>query len=271
MHTMWKGAISFGLVHIPVKMHAATEDKTPKFRYLHKVCHTPIQYVKRCPTCKVDLSWEEIVRGLEVEGGRFLIIGEEELEEMKGEETRTIEITDFVDLKEIDPIFFDRSYYLSPQEGGGKPYKLLTTAMQESGKIAIAKFRLRSKESLAAIRTYRQLLVLETLFYPDEIRDAGQVPRGMEELKLKEREIAMATQLVEQLTSPFQPEKYRDPFREALEEQMKNKAPVHSPGVSPEAKGNILDLMEALKKSIEMTEPKEKRRRRRKKESVTGA
>lgn len=253
MHTMWKGAISFGLVHIPIKMHAATEEKSPKFRYLHKTCHTPIQYVKRCPTCKVDVAWEEIVRGLEYEEGRFIILEEEEIEELKGEAARTIEITDFVSLEEIDPIYFDHSYYLSPQEGGGKPYRLLQAAMQESGKIGIARFRLRSKESLAAIRTYRHLLLLETLFYPDEIRDASQVPMDPASSPIEERETSMAMQLIEQLTTPFRPEKYTDRYREALAEYIKGKKAVEAPAAAEKERGGVMDLMEALKKSIEMT------------------
>ncbi|WP_028986725.1 Ku protein [Thermicanus aegyptius] len=254
MHTMWKGAISFGLVHIPVKMHAATEDKSPKFRYLHKLCNTPIQYVKRCPFCGVDVEWEEIIRGYEYEEGRFMILDEEELEELKGERSRTIEITDFVDLKEIDPIYFHHSYYLSPQEGGGKAYKLLHQAMEVSGRIAVAKVSLRSKENLAALRAYGKVLVLETLFFPDEIRDVNQVPVETEAVKVEEREISMATQLIDQLTAPFEPEKYKDPFRQALEEHIKEKVPVEGPE-RPDQTANIIDLMEALKKSLEVTSP----------------
>lgn len=152
MHTMWKGSISFGLVNIPIRMFAATEDKDISFRYLHRECKTPIKYEKTCPVCKKEVSQDDLVRGYEYEPGRFVIIEDEELQSLQQSRGRAIEIMDFVDLREIDPIYFVKSYYLSPQETGEKAYNLLREAMKQTGRIAVAKITMRNKQSLAALR-----------------------------------------------------------------------------------------------------------------------
>lgn len=254
MHTMWKGSISFGLVNIPVKMFAATEEKSLKFRYLHEACKTPIQYVKRCPHCEVDLDWKDIVKGYEYESGRFVIVDDEELEELKEKKTRAIDIIDFVNMAEIDPIYFDKSYFLGPEETGNKAYRLLKESMEKTGKIAIAKITIRSKEHLAAIRIYKNCIMLETIFYPDEIRDVSLVPGLGTEADLNEKELDMANQLIANLSVPFDPTKYRDEYRESLKEFIESKIEGEEFHVSAEMpKANIIDLMDALKASIEAT------------------
>ena len=271
MHTMWKGSVSFGLVNIPIKMFAATEDKQIKFRYLHDQCHTPVKYQKVCPTCDREITQEEIVKGFEYETGKFVIIKDDDLESLQPAFSKAIEIIDFVDLVEIDPIYFDKTYFLSPQDTGGKAYNLLRQAMLDTGKIGIAQITIRSRQSLAALRVYKNLLVLETIFYPDEVRAVDLVPGVPENVQVDEKELTMAKQLVENLTAPFDPTKYKDDYREALREMINKKIEGEEFEIAPEApQRNIIDLMQALQASIEQTDtkPKEKKTRGRKKKTT---
>ncbi|NLC50744.1 MAG: Ku protein, partial [Firmicutes bacterium] len=215
---------------------------------------TPLSYQRRCDRCDEDVEWEDIVRGYEYEKDRFVIINEEDLEKIPDKQTKTIDIVDFVSLSEIDPVYFDRTYYLSPDETGTKPYYLLHRAMAESGKIAVAKIVIRSKQSLAAVRVYDQALALETMFYPDEVRDVNMVPGLGREPQLHENELKMAQELIKHLAARFEPEKYHDQYREALLEVIHAKIrgeDIAAPEI-PE-RGKVVDLMEALKASIEMT------------------
>jgi DNA end-binding protein Ku len=255
MHTMWKGSISFGLVNIPVKMFAATEDKDIRFKYIHNECKTPIKYEKVCPTCKKEITQDDIVRGYEYEPGRYVVIDDKDLESLKKSTGRSIEILDFVNLEEIDPIYFIKSYYLSPQETGEKAYNLLREAMNQTGRIAIAKITIRDKQSLAAVRVYKNLLVMETIFYPDEVRDMAQVPNIPAAEKVDEKELAMATQLIGNLTTEFDPEKYTDEYRKELMELIHKKIEgdeVVQPQEAPQR--NVIDLMQALQESLKETE-----------------
>lgn len=260
MHTMWKGSISFGLVNIPIKMFSATEDKDIKFKYLHKECRTPIKYERKCPTCNKEVDWDDIIRGFEYEPGRYVIIDEVDLKAVETETNKkSIEILDFVNLSEIDPIYFDKTYYLSPQETGGKAYQLLRQAMGDTSKIAIAKITIRNKQSLAALRVYKDLLVMETIFFPDEVRSVDLVPGIPQNVALDKKELDMATQLIENLTAPFDPEKYKDDYREALRELLNKKIQGEEIEVAPEApQRNVIDLMEALQASLKETQPKKK-------------
>lgn len=256
MHTMWKGSISFGMVNIPVKMFAATEERDVRFRYLHKKCKNPIKYERECPYCKEEVKSEDIVRGYEYEPGRFVIIEDKDLEAIKPSSAKTVEILDFVNLKEIDPIYFDKSYYLSPQEaGGGKAYSLLRQAMFDSGKIAIARITIRDKQSLAVLRVVDNILVMETIFYPDEVRDVKYVPGVPDNVKIDERELSMAQQLIDNLSASFEPEKYKDDYREALLALIHSKAEGQEIVSAPEApQHNVIDLMAALQASLKKTE-----------------
>jgi DNA end-binding protein Ku len=258
MHTMWKGSISFGLVNIPIKMFTATEEKDLKFRYLHKECHTPLRYKKVCPTCDKEVAEDEIVRGYEYEPGHFIIVTEEDFLALKSEiDDKAIDILDFVQLSEIDPIYFDKSYYLAPQDTGNKAYNLLRKAMSDTGKIAIAKMTIRTKQTLAALRVYNNVLVLETIFYPDEVRASTQVPGLPENTDINEKELDIAVKLIENLTTPFEPEKYRDDYREALLELIDQKIAGKEIEMAPEApQRNVIDLMEALQASLNETKRK---------------
>lgn len=257
MHTMWKGFISFGLVNIPIKMYAATEEKRLRFRYLHRECQTPIQSVRMCPKCEQEVAWNEVVRGYEYQDGRYVLMEKGELEELLPETSKAIEIMDFVKLEEIDPIYFNKTYYLGAQEKNNKAYALLRDALKTTGKIAIARVVIRTKQTLAVVRVYQNCLIMETIFYPDEVRSISQVPDLPENPKLTEREQSMAVQLIEQLTTTFRPENYHDEYRQMLEEiiekKINNEQIIELPEQRPE---KVIDLMEALQASL--NEAKEK-------------
>lgn len=252
MNTMWKGSISFGMVNIPVKMFAATEEKDIRFRMLHREYHVPIKYKKTCERCEGEVSPKDIVKGYEYEPDHFVIVDEEELEHITPKTRKTIEILDFVALQEIDPIYFDKTYYLSPHETGDKAYALLHSAMESTGKIGIAKITIRSKQNLACVRIYGKALVLETLFYPEEVRGIQAIPGLSDTIAVTEKELTMAQQLIEQLTTSFEPSRYKDEYREQLEQHIHQKMEGGKGHVAVEApQTKVVDLMEALKASIE--------------------
>ncbi|ERN53691.1 Ku protein [Alkalihalophilus marmarensis] len=260
MHTVWKGSISFGLVNIPVKLHTATENKDIKLRQLHKKCHTPINYQKRCPDCEEEVAQEDIVKAYEYAKNKFVVLDAEDLEQLKKEqEEKAVEIIDFVKLEEIDPIYFEKSYFMAPDAGGAKAYSLLKEALNESGKIGIAKIIIRSKEQLAVVRVYKEGLIMETIHFPDEVRKIEDVPNLPEGQKIVKKELDTALLLVEQLTTTFDPEKYHDEYRTALmdliEEKKTGKKTVTATDKKPK-ESNVTDLMSALQASIDKTKKK---------------
>jgi DNA end-binding protein Ku len=254
---MWKGSLSFGLVNIPVRLFAATEGRDIKFRYLHSPCHTPLEYQKICTTCKKQVPWEEIVRGYEYEKDHFVVLNEEEINAAAGERDRLIEITDFVKMEEIDPIYFQNSYYLAPDGPGSKPYLLLHRAMLETGKIAVAMITLRTKESMAVVRSYGDILSLSTMFFPDEVRSLEEIPDIPRGVEIREKELEMAKELIENLTAPFDADNYHDHYRkrllEVIQARVEGKEVVVAP--SPERE-KVVDLLEALQASVERTQVK---------------
>ncbi|MEH7500435.1 Ku protein [Neobacillus drentensis] len=259
MHTMWKGSISFGLVNIPIKLHTATEDKDIKLRTLHNKCNAPIKYEKICSVCEEEVKPEDIVKAYEYTKGKFVVLDNEELEKLRKEnEEKAVEIIDFVKMEQIDPIYYDRSYYMSPSEGGGKAYSLLRKALLESQKVGLAKIIIRSKEQLAVIRVYENVLVMETIHYPDEVRKAGDVPSVPSEDKVTKRELDTAILLIDQLTTEFEPEKYTDEYRTALLELIESKRSGQETvsAATKEVASNVTDLMAALQASIDRTKPK---------------
>lgn len=265
MHTIWKGSISFGLVNIPIKLYAATESKQIQLRQLHKKCHSPINYQKVCPVCEENVSLDELVKGYEYDKNQFVVLDEDDLAPLAAAKSKAIEIIDFIQLEEIDPIFFNRSYYLGPAEHGEKAYALLKQAMAETNKAAIAKFVLRAKEHLAAIRIYQDAMVLETIFYPDEVRLAQHVP-GLASVEVSDKELAMAKQLIEQLTVPFEPDKYHDEYREKMNQLIESKLEGKEIKIAPAVpQTDIKNLIDALQESIEQSKKKTKRRRATKK------
>lgn len=266
MHTLWKGSISFGLVNVPVKMHAATETHEFHFNYLHKDCNNRIRYIKKCPRCEVEVAAENIVKGYEYEKDQYVIMGEEDLATLEAPMSRSIDILDFINLSDIDPIYYQKSYYLSPEETAQKAYKLLCQAMSDTGKVAIAKLTMRSKQHLACLRVIDEnIMVLETMYYPAEIR---HLESSWDNVSPTETEIAMARQLIENLAAPFAPEKYRDELREQVKELIEKKVAGETFRVTaaPEP-GKVIDLMEALRASIAMTDEKRGRREEEEKET----
>ncbi|MFA8438798.1 Ku protein [Pueribacillus sp. YX66] len=273
MHTVWKGSISFGLVNIPVKMFTATENKDIRFRQIHQECGTPIRYKKVCPNCDREVVEDEIVKGYEYESGKYVIVSKEDLASIASETRKTIEIIDFVNLEQIDPIYFNKTYFLSPHETGDKPYQLLRNAMRKTGKIAIAKVMIRSKESLAAVRIYENCIVMETIFSPDEVRSVELVPGIQNELSVSDSEMSMAVQLIENLATDFEPEKYTDEYRIRLQELIQAKVKGEDVVTAPDLPemANVVDLMEALQASVEATKKSKsasKRTRTRKEKSA---
>ena len=247
MHTVWKGSISFGLVNIPIKLHSATENKDIKLRQLHKECHTPISYEKVCEGCKKEVKNEDIVKAYEYSKNKFVVLDEEELKNLKKEnEDKAVEIVDFVKLEEIDPIYFERSYFMAPDSGGGKAYSLLRKALEDSGKIGIAKIIIRSKEQLAVVRVYKETLMMETIHFPDEVRKVEDVPNIPSEQTVVKKELDTALMLVDQLTTAFEPEKYNDEYRTALMELIEEKKAgnntVTTSEKQPDLPSNVTDL-----------------------------
>lgn len=256
MRSMWKGSISFGLVNIPISLYKATEDHKTSFRSLHKECKHPIQYKKWCPVCNREIGQSEIVRGYEYAPGNFILITDEDLDNLPLPTLHTIDILHFTDKDSVDPIYYENAYYLGPGEYGGKPYKLLHDAMEQTGKVAITKVAFRTSEHLAVIRIHKNSLVLNMIHYPAEVRAVEAVP-GIEEvanLEISESELEMAKKLIDEISSSFRND-YKSNYEEALKELIEVKiqnAEVEQPVAAPRA-DNVVDLMEALKRSLNAT------------------
>jgi DNA end-binding protein Ku len=247
---MWKGAISFGLVTIPVAVYPATEEKTLRFNQLHDEDGGRIRYKRVCEKDGEEVTFEHIVKGYEVEKDRYVVLTDEDLNAIPVESSRAIDIHRFVDLDEIDPVMFKKSYYLVPEETGAKAYSLLREAMADDGRVGIAKVSFRDKEHLAALRFKDEAFVLETMYWPDEIREAdfGGVDVSA---KVRGQELEMAKQLIESLSGEWNPEEYSDEYREALlqiVEAKLNGQEIEVVAAEPTAK--VVDLMEALKASV---------------------
>jgi DNA end-binding protein Ku len=252
---IWSGAISFGLVNVPVKLYSAVAPKTVRFHQLHAEAGVRIQQKRVCPADGEEVAWEDIVKGYEIAPDRYVVIEPEELEALNPKKTRTIDIEDFVDLKDIDPIFFDHPYYLAPGPGGAKPYRLLLEAMRESGKVAIARVVIRTKEQLTAIRPMGDVLVMATMIFHDEVIPSDRLDELPEadEVETSARELEMARQLVESLAGEFEPEKYHDTYREEVLALIERKAEGKEIAVQPppeEEPGEVPDLMAALQASL---------------------
>jgi DNA end-binding protein Ku len=247
---MWKGAISFGLVTIPVAVYPATEEKTLRFNQLHDEDGGRIRYKRVCEKDGEEVSFEHIVKGYEVEKDRYVVLTDEDLNAIPVESSRAIDIHRFVDLDEIDPVMFKKSYYLVPEETGAKAYALLREAMSDDGRVGIAKVSFRDKEHLAALRFKDEAFVLETMYWPDEIREAdfGGVDVSA---KIRGQELEMAKQLIESLSGEWDPEEYADEYRQALLQIVEAKLNGQEiEVVAPEPTAKVVDLMEALKASV---------------------
>jgi DNA end-binding protein Ku len=253
MKTMWRGAISFGLVSIPIRVYTATDEKTLRFNQLHDKDNGRIRYQRTCAKCGEEVPFEHIVKGFEYEKDRYVILSDEDLDAVPVESTRNIDIAQFVDAEEIDPIYYKKSYYLGPEEAGLKAYQLLAEALREGAKVGVAKVSFRDKEHLAAIRLMDNVLVLDTMFWPDEIREA-KFPELDKEVRVSDKEVQMAESLIENLSEPWNPEAYADEYREALLDIVEKKvAGEEIEEVEPVEPARVVDLMDALKQSVEKT------------------
>ena len=253
--SMWSGAISFGLVNVPVKLYSAVSRKTVRFNQLSAKTGSRIAQKRVDPTTGEEVAYEDIVKGYELTKDRYVLISQDELDALDPERTRTIDIEDFVDIADIDPVYYDHPYYLVPDKGAAKAYGLLLDAMRESGKVANARVVLRSKEQLVAIRpAFDDVLMMETMIFADEVVPPDSIDDlpSAEDLNVSERELTMAQQLIDSLSSDFEPEKYHDEYREKVLELIERKASGEEIAVQPEAPQptKVPDLMAALEASL---------------------
>src|SRR5215813_9078230 len=259
---IWTGSISFGLVQVPVRLVGATKNKDVSFNQLEAGTGSRIRYKKVSEQSGDEVSQDKIIRGYEVSKGRYVTIEPGELEALRPKATHTIDIEEFVDLDDIDPLYFEQPYYLVPDARGAKPYKLLVEAMQEMNKVAIGRIIVRSKERLVAIRPVDDMLCIETMRYADEVLPRTNLVPEEEDVALTDRERAMAHQLVESLaTDVFQPEKYEDEYRKQVLDLIERKAAGEEIVAEPvvEAPAKVLDLVAALEASLEKAESAKER------------
>ena len=246
---IWSGSISFGMVSIPVKLYGATESKDISFNLLHSTCGTRLKQLRWCPTDEVEVPWSETVRGYEYAKDQYVTLTDEDFEQLPLPSRHTIDLSAFVQEAEIDPVYYEKSHYLAPDERAEKPYALLLQAMEKKRLTALATITIRKKEQLCAIRPKDGAIVLETLYYPDEVRESGV---DLEGTKVNERELEMAFTLIELLRKPFEPEEYHDTYREALAQlidaKLEGREVVKSP---PARETKVIDLADALRRSVE--------------------
>ncbi|MCW3031999.1 MAG: Ku protein [Solirubrobacterales bacterium] len=260
--SIWTGAISFGMVTVPVKLYSAINRKSVRFHQLNGKTGVRIAQKRVDPQSGEEVPYEDIVKGYEIAPDRYVVIEPGELEALEPKKTKTIEIEEFVDLEQIDPIFYDHPYYLAPGPGGAKPYKLLVEAMRETGKVAIARVVIRSKEALVALRPIGDVLAMSTMVFADEVLPPERLDeiKEAEEVKTTKRELDIAKQLVESLAGDFKPDSYKDAYRQQVLEMIERKAQGKEIAVQPEpeeAATPAPDLMGALKASLEAVKARE--------------
>jgi DNA end-binding protein Ku len=251
--SIWTGSITFGLVNIPVKLFVAVREKNIQFHMLHDQDHVRLQRKMICPSDGKEVHAEHTVKGYELSPGQYVVIKEKDLEAAAPKKSKTIEMEDFVDLDEIDPVYFDRPYYVVPQEQGVKAYRLLVEAMEKSKKVGVARFVMRNKEYLCALRPQEGALVLETMHFDDEVIPVKEVDGVPHKAKSDDRELKMASQLIESLSGKFKPEKYHDTYREAVQAIIEKKAEGEEIVTQPaaeEKRGRATNLMAALEASL---------------------
>jgi DNA end-binding protein Ku len=251
---IWSGSISFGLVNVPVKLFSATSPKDLRFNMIHDKDGGRIHQKRVCSVDGEEVPWEHIVKGFEISKGRYVTVTKDELAAFNPKATRSIDIEDFVELQQIDPIFYETTYYLLPDRGAARPYALLVEAMKRTGRVGVARFVLRTKQYLAAVRPLEHVLALSTMLYADEVVDQKElegVPGS--EAKPREKELHMAEQLVQSLAADFEPAKYKDTFREQVLALLERKAEGEEIVAEPaeeEPRGKVVNLMDALAKSL---------------------
>jgi DNA end-binding protein Ku len=249
--SVWKGYLTFGLISIPIRLFSAARSERIGLNQLHNVCNTRIRMPLYCPHCERQVERSEIVKGYEYEKDQYVLFSEEELDKIEPESARTMEILEFVKVDEIDPLYYDASYYVTPEEEGKKAYQLLLDAMESSGYAAIAKLTMHQREHIVVVRPRAHGMTLHTMYYTNEIRQVAEYGKTDSSAQPKEAEKKLATQLIESLAAPFDPEKYKDQYQESMKAMIEAKrqgheiAEVAHPKLAP-----VIDLMDALKKSI---------------------
>jgi DNA end-binding protein Ku len=259
---IWKGSISFGLVNIPIALYPATRREEFKFRLLRKTDLSPVNYKRVAEKDGKEVPWDQIVKGYEYEKGKYVVLKDEDFQRVDVEATQTVDIQDFVELDEIDPIFFYKPYYLEPQKGGDKAYALLRDALKDSKKVGVAKVVIKTREYLAGVKPEDGALVLELMHFADELADTSKlhIPKKVE---IGKREITMAKSLIGSMSSKWNPEKYKDDYREALMEVIEDKVEAGGKEIEEKPKKapkptKVIDLVSVLQKSLEETGAKRK-------------
>lgn len=252
MKALWKGAVTFGLVNIPVRLYSAVQEKGLKFHMLHSEDGGRIRYQRVCSICGQEVTWDEIVKGYEYSKDHYVQFSPDELQALDVDSIKAIDIVNFVPLEDIDPIFYNKTYFVVPEPSGLKAYRLLQEALEAEGQVGIAKVALRDKEHLATIRLKDDVFVLETMHWPDEIRDPAfeELDRDVD---VRDSEVKMARQLIQQLSSDFQPEQFHDEYREHLQTLVEQKVEGQEITVTAEPEEEptkVVDLMDALKASV---------------------
>jgi len=257
---IWKGSISFGLVNIPIALYPATRREELKFRLLRKSDLSPVNYKRFAVKDGKEVPWDQIVKGYEYEKGKYVVLKDEDFERVDLEATQTVDIQDFVDQEQIDPIFFYKPYYLEPQKGGDKAYALLREALKDTSKVGIAKVVIKTRQYLAGVKPEDGVLVLELMHFADELADPGKlhIPKKTE---VGKREMNMAKSLIDSMNSKWDPEKYKDDYREALMEVIEEKVEAGGKEIEEKSKKapkptKVIDLVSVLQKSLEQTRPK---------------
>lgn len=257
MRSIWKGAISFGLVTIPVGLYSATESRTPKFKMLRETDGSPIKYKRVAEADGEEVTWDEIVKGFEVEKGKYVIFTDEDLESATARgSSKLVDVIQFVEASEIDPIYYNKSYFLGPEKTGVKAYQILLDALKNGQRVGICKVALREKEYLATLRAMDGVLVLETMYWPDEIRQA-EFEELSERPEIREEEVQMAKMIIDNLTAEFDPAAWTDSSRQAIEELARKKVEgeeIIAPDMPEPTK--VIDLLDALRASVEATKAK---------------
>lgn len=253
MRSIWKGAISFGLVTIPVKLYSATEERDVSFHQVHREDGGRIRYKRVCSIDGQEVSYSDIAKGYELPSGETVVLTDDDFADLPLATSRTVEVLQFVPLEQVDPMYFARSYYIEPEKVGTKPYVLLREALERSGRVALVKVALRQREALATLRTRDGVIVLETMLWPDEIR-TPDFNFLSEDISVRSQEVTMAESLIEALSGDFEPEQYTDAYREALQELIEAKITgrevVEPAETGPADTGTVVDLMAALRASV---------------------
>ncbi|MGH7967099.1 MAG: Ku protein [Limisphaerales bacterium] len=258
MRAIWSGSISFSLINIPISLYPATRREELKFHLLRESDLSPINYKRVAETDSKEVPWEEIVKGYEYEKGKFVVLKDEDFRRADVEATQSIDVTEFVPIEDIDPVFFDKPYYLEPRKAGAKAYALLRDALKQTGKVGIAKVVIKTRQHLAALKPEQNALVLELMHFPEELvkPDSLKIPAGA---NVKGRESQMATELINRMSDRWQPDKYNDDYRHALEEMIEKKikqggkSPAGGRAPSKRPTTKVIDLVSVLKQSLEHT------------------